>query len=158
MMNKLILFFFLLISGSLFAKTQSSHIISYDEKMTWWRNAKFGLFVHWGPYALYGGVYNGFKQHRGDPAWIMNRCKIPFREYRAKAHTFNPVKFNADALVNMAKEAGMKYVVFTTKHHDGFAMFKSNASNFNIIDYTHFNRDIGVGDKNGNLRMKSFIT
>ena len=88
----------------------------------------------------------------------MNRCKIPFREYRAKAHTFNPVKFNADALVNMAKEAGMKYVVFTTKHHDGFAMFKSNASNFNIIDYTHFNRDIGVGDKNGNLRMKSFIT
>ncbi len=72
----------------------------------------------------------------------MNRCKIPVREYRAKACTFNPVDFNAEELVLTAKNAGMKYIIFTTKHHDGFAMFKSNASEFNIVDYTPFKRDI----------------
>jgi alpha-L-fucosidase len=113
-----------------------------EEKMEWWNEAKFGLFVHWGPYSLYGGVYNGFQQARGGAEWIMNRCKIPVMEYRAKASTFNPVEFDADRLVLMAKDAGMKYLVFTTKHHDGFAMFQSDASKFNIVDYTHFGRDI----------------
>lgn len=112
------------------------------EKMSWWQDAKLGLFVHWGPYCLYGGVYNGYKQRRGGAEWIMNRCKIPVREYRAKATTFNPVHFNADSLVLMARNAGMKYIVFTTKHHDGFAMFQSEASPFNIVDYTSFHRDI----------------
>ena len=115
---------------------------SQEEKMEWWNEAKFGLFVHWGPYSLYGGVYNGFQQARGGAEWIMNRCKIPVMEYRAKASTFNPVEFDADRLVLMAKDAGMKYLVFTTKHHDGFAMFQSDASKFNIVDYTHFGRDI----------------
>ena len=110
--------------------------------MQWWQDAKFGMFVHWGPYSLYGGVYNGHNQRRGGAEWIMNRCKIPVREYRAKASTFNPVRFNADSLVLTAKNAGMKYIVFTTKHHDGFAMFGSKASNFNIVDYTPFGRDI----------------
>ena len=110
--------------------------------MQWWQDAKFGMFVHWGPYSLYGGVYNGHNQRRGGAEWIMNRCKIPVREYRAKASTFNPVRFNADSLVLTAKNAGMKYIVFTTKHHDGFAMFGSKASNFNIVDYTLFGRDI----------------
>lgn len=113
-----------------------------DGKMDWWNEAKFGLFVHWGPYSLYGGVYNGFNQSRGGCEWIMNRCKIPVSEYRAKASTFNPVEFDADKLVLMAKNAGMKYVVITSKHHDGFAMFQSNASNFNIVDYTPFKRDV----------------
>lgn len=116
--------------------------ISQEEKMQWWQDAKFGMFVHWGPYCLYGGVYNGHNQRRGGAEWIMNRCKIPVREYRAKASTFNPVRFNADSLVLTAKNAGMKYLVFTTKHHDGFAMFGSKASNFNIVDYTPFGRDI----------------
>ena len=116
--------------------------LSHDQKMAWWREAKFGMFVHWGPYSLYGGVYNGYKQRRGGAEWIMNRCKIPVREYKARATTFNPVKFNADSLVLMAKNAGMNYIVFTSKHHDGFAMFKSNASRFNIVDYTPFKRDI----------------
>ena len=111
-------------------------------KMDWWQEAKFGLFVHWGPYCLYGGVYNGYQQRRGGAEWIMNRCKIPVMEYRAKASTFNPKGFSADSLVLMAKRAGMKYVVFTSKHHDGFAMFKSNASHFNIVDYTPYKKDI----------------
>jgi alpha-L-fucosidase len=114
----------------------------YDRKMAWWREAKFGMFIHWGPYALYGGVYNGFNQRRGGAEWIMNRCKIPVAEYRARASAFNPVKFDADATVRMAKDAGMKYIIFTTKHHDGFAMFKSEASEFNIVDYTPYKKDI----------------
>lgn len=116
--------------------------LSQEEKMAWWQEAKFGLFVHWGPYSLYGGVYNGHHQRRGGAEWIMNRCKIPVREYRAKSSTFNPIHFNADSLVLMARNAGMKYIVFTTKHHDGFAMFKSQASSFNMVDYTPFRRDI----------------
>ncbi|MDE6822551.1 MAG: alpha-L-fucosidase [Bacteroides acidifaciens] len=116
--------------------------MEHNEKMGWWREAKFGMFIHWGPYCLYGGVYNGFNQRRGGAEWIMNRCKIPVREYRAKASTFNPTRFDAEDMVLTAKNAGMKYIIFTTKHHDGFAMFKSNASNFNIVDYTPFKRDI----------------
>ncbi len=121
---------------------QNSAQKNHDQKMSWWREAKFGMFIHWGPYALYGGVYNGFEQHRGGAEWIMNRCKIPVAEYRAKASTFNPVKFDADSIVRLAKETGMKYIVFTTKHHDGFAMFKSNASEFNIVDYTPYKKDL----------------
>lgn len=113
-----------------------------QDKMDWWNAAKFGLFVHWGPYSIYGGVYHGYQQQRGGAEWIMNRCKIPVLEYKAAASTFNPIHFDADKLVLMAKDAGMKYIVFTTKHHDGFAMFKSDASTFNIVDYTPFKRDI----------------
>lgn len=115
---------------------------SQEQKMKWWNDAKFGMFVHWGPYALYSGEYHGYPQNRGGAEWIMNRCKIPVREYRAMASTFNPIHFNADSMVLLAKNAGARYIVFTTKHHDGFAMFKSDASRFNIVDYTPFKRDI----------------
>ena len=131
----------LLLTVNVFAQPQQKKL-SHDEKMAWWREAKFGMFIHWGPYCLYGGVYNGFNQRRGGAEWIMNRCKIPVREYRAKASTFNPTKFDAEEMVLTAKNTGMKYIIFTTKHHDGFAMFKSKASNFNIVDYTPFKRDI----------------
>ena len=110
--------------------------------MQWWNEAKFGMFVHWGPYSMYGGVYKGHRQRFGGAEWIFNRCKIPYLEYRENASQFHPDKFNADSLVLLAKRAGMKYLVFTTKHHDGFAMFRSDASEFNIIDYTSFGRDI----------------
>ena len=118
----------LTLSATVFAQPLPKKL-EHNEKMAWWRNAKFGMFVHWGPYCLYGGVYNGFNQRRGGAEWIMNRCKIPVREYRAKACTFNPVDFNAEELVLTAKNAGMKYIIFTTKHHDGFAMFKSMPAN-----------------------------
>lgn len=142
-MKKLLLLVFLLgglLGSSAQEKKQTK--IDYETKMSWWRDAKLGLFVHWGPYCLYGGVYNGLHQRNGGAEWIMNRCKISVREYRAKASTFNPQHYDAEKLVLMAKEAGMKYIVFTTKHHDGFAMFKSDASRFNIVDYTSFGRDI----------------
>jgi alpha-L-fucosidase len=134
------LLFMILSCPCLFAQAQEQAV--YDKKMEWWREARFGMFIHWGPYSLYGGVYNGFNQHRGGAEWIMNRCKIPVAEYRARASKFNPVKFDAEAIVCMAKDAGMKYIVFTTKHHDGFAMFKSHASEFNIVDYTPYKKDI----------------
>ncbi|MDE6431431.1 MAG: alpha-L-fucosidase [Duncaniella sp.] len=139
-MKKLLIIFVLL--GFCCQIRGEENKISTEEKMEWWQDAKFGMFVHWGPYAIYGGVYKGHNQRRGGAEWIMNRCKIPVREYRAAASTFNPVCFNADSLVLMAKDAGMKYIVFTTKHHDGFAMFDSDASNFNIVDYTPYGRDI----------------
>lgn len=129
----------LCLAGSVQAKAPKT---AENNKMEWWQDAKFGMFVHWGPYCLYGGEYMGHNQRRGGAEWIMNRCKIPVREYRAKASTFNPEQFNADSLVLMAKNAGMKYLAFTTKHHDGFAMFKSDASKFNIVDYTPYGRDI----------------
>ena len=134
----LVILFACCLSVGLFAQKDQTQA----EKMEWWNEAKFGLFVHWGPYSLYGGVYNGFHQNRGGAEWIMNRCKIPVMEYRAKASTFNPVEFDADKLAAMAKAAGMKYLVLTTKHHDGFAMFQSDASKFNIVDYTPFGRDV----------------
>ncbi len=113
-----------------------------DKRMQWWREARFGMFIHWGPYAVWGGVYHGNEQKRGGAEWIMNRCKIPVLEYQQVAATFNPVKYDPESWVLLAKEAGMKYIVITSKHHDGFAMFKSNASKFNIADFTPYKKDV----------------
>jgi len=111
-----------------------------DARMAWWREAKFGLFIHWGVYSVPAGFYHG-QPVKGIGEWIMNRGKIPMAEYQAFAKEFNPVKFDADAWVKMAKDAGMKYIVITSKHHDGFAMFCSKASPWNICDASPFGRD-----------------
>ena len=95
-----------------------------DARMAWWREAKFGMFIHWGVYSVPAGYYHG-KPVPGIGEWIMNRGKIPMAEYQQFAKQFNPVKFNADDWVKAAKNAGMKYIVITSKHHDGFAMFPS---------------------------------
>ena len=108
--------------------------------MAWWREARFGMFIHWGVYSVPAGTYNG-KQIPGIGEWIMNRGKIPMAEYQAYAKEFNPVKFNADEWVKTAKNAGMKYIVITAKHHDGFAMFDTKASPWNIMQATPFGRD-----------------
>ena len=89
----------------------------------WFREAKYGLFIHWGLYAIPAGEWKG-KRSLGLGEWIMNRSQIPVKEYEQLATQFNPVKFDADAWVQLAKDAGMKYIVITSKHHDGFAMFK----------------------------------
>ncbi|MCX6996872.1 MAG: alpha-L-fucosidase [Kiritimatiellaeota bacterium] len=111
-----------------------------DARMAWWREAKFGLFIHWGVYAVPAGTYDG-KPIGGIGEWIMNRGKIPVARYAEYAKEFNPVKFNAGAWVRIAKDAGMKYMVITSKHHDGFAMFHSKASPYNIYAATPFKRD-----------------
>jgi alpha-L-fucosidase len=111
-----------------------------DARMAWWREARFGMFIHWGVYSVPAGTYNG-KQIPGIGEWIMNRGKIPVAEYQAYAKEFNPVKFNADEWVKTAKNAGMKYIVITSKHHDGFAMFDTKASPWNIMQATPFGRD-----------------
>lgn len=132
----IVLIVFLLIVQTLQAQPER------DARMKWWREARFGMFIHWGPYSVLGGVYNGHQQRRGGAEWIMNRCKIPVAEYQKYAATFNPIKFDSEAIVLLAKEAGMKYIIITAKHHDGFAMFKSDASKFNIVDFTPYKKDV----------------
>ena len=101
---------------------------------------KFGMFIHWGLYAVPAGVWKG-EYVRGIGEWIMYRKKIPVKEYEKLAEQFNPVKFNADEWSQLAQDAGMKYMVITAKHHDGFAMYHSKVSDYNIVDRTPFKRD-----------------
>jgi alpha-L-fucosidase len=101
---------------------------------------KFGMFIHWGLYAIPAGEWKG-KYVRGIGEWIMFREKIPVAEYEQLARQFRPVKFNADEWSQVAKDAGMKYMVITSKHHDGFAMYGSKASKYNIVDATPWRRD-----------------
>lgn len=109
--------------------------------MTWWRDARFGMFIHWGLYAMLGGEWNG-RQQSGSSEWIMCRKQIPVREYEKLASRFNPVDFDADGIAGLARDTGMKYLVITAKHHEGFAMFRSKASGYNVVDATPFGRDI----------------
>jgi alpha-L-fucosidase len=113
-----------------------------EERLAWWHEARFGMFIHWGVYALYAGQYKGHEQARGGAEWIMNRCKIPVAEYREKAREFNPVNYDPDSWVKMAKDAGMKYLIITSKHHDGFALFESKASDWNVVDATPYGKDL----------------
>jgi alpha-L-fucosidase len=117
-----------------------------DTRMAWWNEARFGMFIHWGAYAQLGGVWDGQRIDEGVGngigEWIMYNAKIPVADYARAAAKFNPVEFDADAWVRLAKQAGQKYIIITTKHHDGFALFQSQASPFNIMDHTPFKRDV----------------
>ncbi|TDH20077.1 alpha-L-fucosidase [Segetibacter sp. 3557_3] len=115
---------------------------SKDERMKWWREARFGMFIHWGVYAQLAGVYKGHEQQRGGAEWILNRMKIPVAEYKAIAREFNPTNYNPDEWVRLAKEAGMKYLIITAKHHDGFALFDSKASDWDVVDATAYKKDL----------------
>lgn len=101
---------------------------------------KFGMFIHWGLYAVPAGEWKG-KPVRGIGEWIMAWEKIPVSEYEKLGMQFNPVKYNADEWAQLAQDAGMKYLVITSKHHDGFAMFDSKASDFNIVKATPYGKD-----------------
>jgi alpha-L-fucosidase len=124
------------------AQSSQSADPNKDARMKWWREARFGMFIHWGVYAQWGGVYHGHNQARGGAEWIMNRCKIPVAEYKEKAKSFNPVAYDPEAWVKLAKDAGMKYIVITAKHHDGFALFDSKASDWDIADATAYKKDL----------------
>jgi len=112
-----------------------------EKRLEWFREAKYGMFIHWGLYAIPAGEWKG-QRSLGIGEWIMNRLKIPVREYEQFARQFNPTKYNPDEWVQLAQDAGMKYIVITSKHHDGFALFKSAVSKYNVVDATPFKRDI----------------
>lgn len=108
------------------------------DKMEWFRDAKFGMFIHWGIYSKIAGEWKGEQKYS---AFVMLQAKIPVKEYEQVAAEFNPVDFDAEAWVLAAKRAGMKYLVYTSKHHEGFAMYHSKCSPYNIYDHTPFKRD-----------------
>ena len=113
-----------------------------DTRQPWFKDAKYGLFIHWGLYSILAGEYNGVKTDR-IAEWIENHLDIPVEDYRKLAGRFNPSAFDADELVRRAKEDwGMRYIVITAKHHEGFAMYGSQASRFNVVQATPYGRDI----------------
>ncbi len=118
----------------------SSRDATRAQRLAWWKEARFGLFIHWGPYSLIAGEWKGHTA-KGHSCFTMMWEKIPVAEYAAVAAKFNPTQFDADAIVRLARDAGMKYVVFTAKHHDGFAMYHSKVDGYNIYDFTPFKRD-----------------
>ena len=110
-----------------------------DERMAWWREAKFGLFIHWGVYAVPAGKY-GENTNYGE--WIMHSCRIPSEEYKQYASRFNPVKYDPVQWVKIAREAGMRYIVITSKHHDGFALYDSDVTDWDVVDATPYGKDL----------------
>ena len=111
-----------------------------DERMKWWREARFGMFIHWGLYAIPAGEWEG-KPVKGIGEWIMNYAKIPVPAYEKLVPQFNPIRFDAKQWARIAKDAGMKYIVITSKHHDGFSLFDSKVSDYDVMA-SPFKRDI----------------
>ena len=107
----------------------------------WFKEAGFGMMIHWGLYSILGGEWRGKRMdYIGE--WIMSKYEIPNSEYEKLADIFNPIYFDADEWVLAAKAAGMKYIVVTSKHHDGFALFHSKVDKYNVVDATPFKRDV----------------
>ncbi len=127
------------------AKTEPDYLNEsqdvFDARMQWWRDARFGMFIHWGAYAVPAGVYED-EPVGGIGEWIMNTAQIPIPEYEAFVGQFNPVQFDAEEWVRIAKDAGMKYIIITSKHHDGFGLWDSNVSEYDIMDAAPFKRDV----------------
>jgi alpha-L-fucosidase len=111
----------------------------HENRMSWWREARFGLFIHWGLYAIPAGEW---KEETSHAEWILTTAQIPVKEYEKFALQFNPKKFDAKEWVKTAKEAGMKYIVITSKHHDGFCLFDSKMTDYDVVDATPFKHDI----------------
>ena len=111
-----------------------------EETLKRWHAARFGMMIHWGLYSIPGGIWNGVEmEYIGE--WLMSRFRIPVAEYEKLAAEFNPLKFDAEEWVKLAKTAGMRYIVYTAKHHDGFAMYHSKCDPYNIVDATPCKRD-----------------
>jgi len=110
------------------------------EKFTWFEEAKFGLFIHWGLFSIPASMWNGVPAYKTSE-YIMMKMKIPVRTYEKLAGHFNPFQFDAERWVQMAEDAGMKYIVFVSKHHDGFAMYHSKVTPYNVVDATPWKRD-----------------
>ncbi len=129
---------------------------AFNERMAWWRDAGFGLFIHWGPYAVPAGIHEGKEtDHIGE--WIMNDLQIPISEYEEYSKQFDPQKFDADSWAKTMKDAGVKYVVITSKHHDGFALWDSKVSKYDIVDFSPYGKDIlkalSIACKKGGIKF-----
>lgn len=109
-----------------------------NERMQWWRDAGFGMFIHWGLYSIPAGEYGDEKNHA---EWIQETANIPVEEYEKYAQQFNPINYNANEWVRMAKDAGMKYIVITSKHHDGFCLWNSAVSQYDM-EFTPYKKDL----------------
>lgn len=120
-------------------KLQNDH--DRNRRIAWWREARFGLFVHWGPYSMLGGKWNGQRVDANYAEHIQLRGKIPVAEYAEAAAGMNPEAFDAHEWVALAKRSGAKYMIVTAKHHDGFAMYDSKVSEYSITRHAHFPRD-----------------
>jgi alpha-L-fucosidase len=123
--------FFLLVSKVAVGQSNYVPTTANLEARQWFDEAKFGLFIHWGVYSVLG-----------DGEWVMNQQNISINEYEKLPSFFNPTKYNAEAWVKMAKNAGMKYICITTRHHDGFSMFDSKATDYTIVKKTPYQKDI----------------
>lgn len=111
-----------------------------DPRLEWWRDAKFGMFIHWGLYAVPAGTWKG-QEVPSIGEWIMHNARIPVAEYEQLAAQFNPIQFDAARWVSLARDAGQKYLVVTAKHHDGFCLYHSRVTPYNVVDATPFGRD-----------------
>jgi len=139
--NQLLILLFFVLFSCITVMGQKAEIIEKNQpKVQWFRDAKFGMFIHWGLYSELAGTWKG-KNYYGSGEWIMNQAKIPAKEYAKVASEFNPVDFNADEWATLAKDAGIKYMVITAKHHEGFSMFDSKVTKFDIVDASPFKRD-----------------
>ena len=134
--------------GSLSAKEKPKGFWGEGEGQTiesgkdtqWYSDAKFAMFIHWGLYSGPGGIWEG-EHYYGISEWLMNRAKISVADYEKLATNFNPTEYDANEIAKLAADAGMKYIVITAKHHDGFAMYDSKACDFNITDMTPWGVD-----------------
>ncbi len=118
---------------SLAAQTATETPTQRDARMEWWREARFGMFIHWGLYAVPAGTWQDRKID-GIGEWIMDRANIPVEDYEKLAAKFNPTEFDATQWVQIAKDAGMRYIVITSKHHDGFCLFDSDVTRYDVVE------------------------
>jgi len=123
------------------AAAQDPGTPSAEKRTEWFRHDKFGMFIHWGVYSVPAGEWKDRKDHA---EWIMLTGNIPSAEYEKFATGFNPVKFNATEWVRLAQDAGMKYLVITSKHHDGFSMYDSKLTDYDIMQATPGNEQVTI--------------
>jgi alpha-L-fucosidase len=132
----------ILCSGMLSSNLMAETAAEREARMAWWKEARFGMFIHWGLYAVPAGQYRGVTTPHYNGEWIMHHLNIPIAEYEKFANHFNPTQYNARQWVKLAKDAGMKYIVITSKHHDGFGLWDSAVSDWDVVDRTPYGKDL----------------
>ncbi len=115
--------------------------LSADPDLAAWQRLQYGMFIHWGIYSELGGVWQGKPVTSGYSEQIQMWANIPEADYREVASRFDPVRFDPAAICSLAKQAGMRYVVITSKHHDGFSMFDTETTDYDVVDATAYGRD-----------------